>query len=57
MKTGTERRYNPYRRVRQEGGSAVLTLGAIIPKTWNMVKIELQDSTDTERVIKIKKVR
>lgn len=48
-----QRRYNPYRRVREEGGSAVITMGAIIPLNWHMVKVELVGrATATERVIK-----
>lgn len=52
-----ERRYNPYRRVRTEGGSVVITMGAVIPKDWNMVEVKvLGEPTDKEVVIKFRKV-
>lgn len=57
MVRGKGRRFNPYRRVRQEGGSAVLTVGAIIPLEWGMVKLEeLERPDNNTRIIKITKV-
>ena len=54
---GKNRRYNPYKRVRVEGGSAVVTLGALIPLDWKIVKVEeMERPSEDERIIRIKKV-